>query len=226
MPARGELRLSLISGRGWRTASRGRRTIMRRSRTRRAAMSGGRRCARLEVGAVVREMREFGVGGDGEQVIGLRQPQDRRPGEHRRAGEGHHRADGADVVPMGIGGLVGLRSRRGCLDRRFLRIGLARAALAIADAGLAAGAASTSSAWKCPNESTNCTASANSASRAPCFSFDRTHFIAECAPHRDARPKYRRRRCYNVTSQRKGRAVNRHRPRAAIFAAVLPWAGC
>lgn len=80
-------------------------------------MSGSRRRAWLEVGGVVREMREFRIGGDGKEMIGLRQPQQRRSGEHRRAGERHHGADGADVVRMRVGGVVivgPLRVRPGC----------------------------------------------------------------------------------------------------------------
>src|SRR6202007_2054033 len=47
-----------------------------------------------------------------------------------------------------------------------------------------------------PNDSTNCTASARSASRAPVLMFDRNHFMTKHTSHRVAQAS----RCYNVTS--------------------------
>src|SRR5580704_10893748 len=37
------------------------------------------------------------------------------------------------------------------------------------------------SAWKCPNDSANCTNSANSANRAPLLMFERNHFMSDHA---------------------------------------------
>src|ERR1700730_287612 len=71
-----------------------------------------------------------------------------------------------------------------------------------------AGAACAASAWKCPNESANWTASANSASREPCLTFDRNQFMPATTSTRVFRDLPDDSRCYSITSQQSLTCVN------------------
>ncbi len=118
---------------------------------------------------------------------GFWQPQQRRRGEQRGV---RHRDDGADraaVIGVAVGILVG---RCGAVaDEARRAAGWRRTALR---------APHVATPWKCPNDSTNWIASANSASLEPCLMFERNHFMPKRTPI--GRPGVPAIRCYIITS--------------------------
>src|SRR5260370_33039252 len=70
------------------------------------------------------------------------------------------------------------------------------------------GAACAATEWKCPNASTNWTASADSARREPCLMFDRNQFMSAYASTAGSGVLSARSRCYTITSQGSSLAVN------------------
>ena len=123
-------------------------------------------------------MRELGVGGQVQKFDRLRQLQQRRRGEQEIVGQRDDGADRAGVgrVPVGIvvGRLLLQRSlpasSAACPRRRSGRHPRGRSEPACAAAP-----------WKCPNDSANWIASANSASREPCLTCFRNQFMMTCA---------------------------------------------
>ena len=147
-------------------------------------MSGDGGSARLKGDAGRVQMDELGVGGLVQEFDRLRKQQQRRRRKQHRVRQRDDGADRASVVRLLVGIVVGA----GCCWADRLTVGGQVGGVERGLAGrLNAGAACAATPWKCPNESTNWMASANSASREPCLMFDRNHFMPICASHRKAR---------------------------------------
>ena len=159
------------------------------------SMSGGGGSARLESDADRDQIDELGIGDEISKFHGLRQQQYRRRCEQHRARQRDDGADGAVFARMLVGIVDGKAVQ---LSGRSTASGAARGNVGLRRAGCIA-AACAAPAWKCPNDSPNCSASASSASREPCLMFDRNHFMPTGAPHRTAGAS-RLAQCYIITS--------------------------
>ena len=123
--------------------------------------------------------------------------QQRRRGEQEIVGQRDDGADRAGVGRVLVGIVIGRLLLRGFAGRieRGVRDG------EIGRSGRIAGAACAAAPWKCPNDSANWIASANSASREPCLRCFRNQFTTSCAfPERPRQP--RPSQCYIITSER------------------------
>ena len=134
------------------------------------------------------EMRELGVGGQVQKFDRLRQLQQRRRGEQEIVGQ---RDDGADRA--GSAGCWSVSWSEGCCCCAASLAAARAAAMArsrSASAGLNRRRGAATSPWKCPNDSANWIASANSASREPCLRCFRNQFmtITPCPDAKASRP--------------------------------------